>query len=303
MALATLAAEYAPVPVTTAPFVSLTEKVAETRKRRRLRRTWLMKRAAASIAAMGVLYAFITAVVFRLPADEALADAAARVAQSVLLLYSSSNQPLEIDHAVPLLNDTFDSGHLRYFAEVTLRLREPLYGPAVTNGTLNYRRLQESLQALRIEEQTAGLFSQNDGPAPPDLPRLIERMHRAGERLVVRVPFIAKKFGWKWRLESPQLEKRTVAGHFDGVPLGRFNDAPYLIFGLSETMSDIGARAKAARDYIIFIRQALQRYAAGEPLPLRPEPPPPSVPAASLNLERLQQINSDKPAVAPTKPR
>ena len=300
-ALATLAAEYAPLPVTTAPFVSLKESAAEAQKRRRLRRRWLIKHGAGLLVGIGVLYAVAATLLFRAPSDEALAAEAAHTAQLLLPLYSSSAQPLEIASAIPVLSETFNSGYFRYHAEVTLRLRQPLYGPAQTNGTEGYLMLQLSLQGAHERALNAGLFSLNDGPKPPDLPRLIQLVHAAGEPLVVRVPFEAKKFGWEWRIQPPQLAKRTENGHFDGVPLSHYGDAPYLIFGIPETMPDIRARTDAARTYITTIVQEIQRHSAerasadapvAEPAPLPPRPAYP-VPLPG----NLPMIDPDKPAV------
>jgi hypothetical protein len=199
---------------------------------------------------------------FREPDEEALADEAAHTAQILLPLYSSSQQPLQIDRAVAVLSDTFSSIHLRYFAEVTLRLRQPLYGPAQSNGTVTYRMLQTSLQSAEERARKAGIFPQGEGAAPPELPRLIQLLHREGEPILVRVPFEARKFGWKWRLQPPQLAKRTATASFDGAPLDFFTDAPSLIFGLPETLGEVRARMEAARNYILAVDKEIHREAA-----------------------------------------
>jgi hypothetical protein len=324
-ALSQLAVEYAPLPVTNAPFVSAKERELESRERRRSRRIWLAKRLAVAAGVLGVLLAISSLALFRFPADEALTEAAAKAAQIALARYSSSERPLQIDTAVAVLGDTFDFRHLRYFAEVTLRLREPLYGPAATNGTVAYRQLQQSLSRARQQDLDFGLFPLNEGPKPPDLPRLIQMLHRAGEPLVVRLPFEAKKFGWSWRLDPPQLPKQAPGGRVDGLPLGRFADAPYLIFGPPETIEEVRNRTMAAREYIFAVAKAVQRRGPGETIAEAPnsertaapaesaanpaaglsaDPDRPAIDPNAVSVPGLKQpFDPDKPAVAAEKPR
>lgn len=303
-ALSKLAAEYAPLPITSAPFVSAKERELEVKAERRRQRVWLLKRAAGALAVFVLLAAVSTVALFRAPSDEDLAAAVAKTAQIVLPLYSTADQPLQIDRAVAVLSDTFDRNDFRYYAVVTLRLRESLYGPAVTNGTIGYRLLQESLRLAREQELKLNLFPLNDGPKPPDLPRLIQLLHRAGEPLVVRLPFEARKFGWKWHLEPAQLEKRTATGRFDGEPLGRFNSAPYLIFGVPETMADFRERMSSARDYITTVMKEVQaRGVSGSSRdPLEAEPPPALPEPVPVSPDLPLGINPNKAAIDPNQP-
>jgi hypothetical protein len=305
--------------------VSTKEREAESQERRRARRTWLAKRLAAVAGVIGVMLAISSLALFRYPTDEALADAAAKAAQIALARYSSSERPLQIDTAVAALSDTFGIRHLRYFAEVTLRLREPLYGPAATNGTITYRQLQQSLSHARQQDLDFGLFPPDDGPKPPELPRLIQMLHRAGEPLVVRLPFEAKKFGWSWHLDPPQLPPQAPGGRADGVPLSRFADAPYLIFGPPETIEEVHNRTTAAREYIFAVTKAMQRRGSGEATadasnsertasataepasnPLAGalvNPDRPAIDPNAVSVPGLKQpFDPDKPAVAPEKP-
>ncbi len=325
-ALKKLAAEYAPLPITDAPFVSAKEKLLEAREQQRLRRWWLAKLGAVVVGAIVALYLFVSFALFRFPSDEALADQAQKTARAVLPLYSSNDQPLQIDQAVAVLSDVFDSHDIRYHAEITLRLREPLYGLATTNGTLVYRMMQESLRLTREQEINLNLFPSNDGPQPPDLPQLIQLLHPAGSPLVVRVPFEAKKFGWKWRIAPAQLANRVAKNFFEGAPLNHFNDAPYFIFGIPETMADVRERTSQARAYIVAISKEIQRRTAGgtaaADLPvvgMTPEassdpgagsgaaaafPPVPSdaAPNSVLLPGVRRPFDPNKPAVAPEKP-
>lgn len=308
--LAKFAAEYAPLPITSAPFVSAQQKEADAQEGRRLARIRFAKWGANVVVALGVVYLLAAILLFRQPADEAIAAEVAKTAQTVLLLNASRDRPLKIDHAVAILREPVDARYRRYYAEVTLRLREPLYGPAVTNGTVRYRMLQESVQLARSTELKLDLFPDNDGPALPDMPRLIQVLHRGGEAMVVRVPFEAKKFGWKWRIEAPQLGRREGERELDGVPLSHFESAPYLIFGLPNTMETIRARTTAARDYLVAVAKASQRQAAGQsprPEPFDPDrpavqPAPVLFPAGSLPFDPNQpavEPDPNQPAVEP----
>ena len=298
-ALAALAAEYAPLPMSTAPFMSAKQKEVDAGERRRRLRERLVKLGAGLLVAVGVLYAVASTLLFRFPSDEALAAAAARTAQEVILLHTSDERPLEIDRAIPVLRESIAPNELRYYAEVTLRLRQPLYGPALTNGTVSYRMLQDSLQRAREQELKFKFFPPGAGPQPPELPQLLQLLHRAGDPLVVRVPFEAEKFGWRWRLKPAQLALRIVSGRFEGATLDHFADAPYLIFGVPETMGDIRARMQSAREFIIAITKEIQRRADVEAVAEAPLVEPAPAPAAA---EAPLPVDPNKPAVAPVKP-
>lgn len=304
-ALARLAAEYAPLPLTTAPFVSARQKEADAREQRHRRRRQLLQLGAGAILALGAFHLLGTTLLFRFPADEALAAEVAKTAQLVLSLHSNAEQPLEIGRALPVLRDRADLRHLHYSAEVTLQLRQPLYVPAQTNGTVSYRLLQQSLSQALEKKRKLGLFPLNDGPPPPELPGLLQLAHRAGDRMVVRVPFEAAKFGWQWRIAPAQLAHRTVDRRFEGLPLARLNAGPYLIFGLPETMADIRARMAAAREYLLAVAREVQRRDAASSPAMRPPIDPDKLavePEASAPLGTWPPFDPDKPAVAPANP-
>lgn len=301
-ALAALAAEYAPLPVSTAPFISVKERELEAKQFRRRRRNWLLKRGAGLILGLALLLAFVSVALFRAPSDEALAAATEQAAQAIVPLYSSRDLPLTIDRAEAVLSDEFDSGHRRYFAEITLRLREALYGPASTNGAVSYQMMQESVRGAREKQISLGLFPDNDGPKIPELPRLIQVVHLAGEPLLVRVPFIARKFIWKWRLEPPQIAKRSANRHFEGLPRDHFNDEPSIVFGIPETMQDIRTRTNAAREYVIAIGKEIQRRSAGGSANDALAAEPAGSAAGLAAPESSPVIDPDKPAVTPEQP-
>ena len=304
-ALAKLAIEYAPLPLTSAPFVSVKQREAEKHERRRLRRRWMAKVGVTLIVAIGIFHLVAIEVIFRLPPTAVLEAEVAQAAQALILLYSSGDQPLETARAVPVMRDNIDSSRIRYYAEVTLRLRQALYGPAVTNGTVEYRLLQEGLERAREQRLKNNLFPLNDGPEPPGLPQLIQVVHRAGATMVVRVPFEAERFGWRWRIAPAQLANRTVDRRFEGAKLDRYADTPYLIFGLPETMPDIRGRMKAARTFVTAIAAEVQRHANVEAVVETPigEPAPATTTNALPTDGSRLQFDPNKPAVEPDGPR
>lgn len=303
-ALAKLATEYAPLPMTSTPFASVKEKEAEAKELRLRRRKWLAKVGASLVVALGLLLFLITRLIFDRPTESALEAEVAGTAQALILQHSSGDRPLELIRAVPILREKIDSSHLRYGAEVTMRLRVPLYGPALSNGTVSYRQMQESLEWARNLKLKHNFFPRNDGPPVPALPRLIQLIHRAGETMTVRVPFEAKRFGWIWRIRPAQLSSQSVDRRFEGLRIERFHDAPYLIFGVSETMPEIRNRMKAARVFVTAVAKEVQRNAdaaavaeptapAGSGLPIDPDKP------AVEADKALPPFDPNKPAVEP----
>ena len=271
-ALKALAIEYAPLPLGTTPFMSAKEKHAEAAERRRRRRRTSWRFAGAVLGAIGVLHLLVTHFLFQEPSAEALEAEAAKIAQAVVLLQSSSERPLEIAQAVTVQRDRVSPERLRYDAVVTLRLRQPLYGPALTNGTVSYRRLQEALPQAREQHLKFNLFGAGERLQAPELPRLLQVMHRAGEPMVVRVPFNATRFGWRWRISPAQLSDRTVDRQFSGALIERFADAPNLIFGSPATMAEVRVLTKQAQEFVTAVAREVQRRAEVQAVAEPPKP-------------------------------
>lgn len=264
-ALAKLAAECAPPPITTAPFVSVAQRervMKATRRRQKLR---IVALAALAGSVLMAAHVSVTRFVFREPAASALQAHAHIVAKTVLPIYSSDVQPLGVAGFTTVLRDRANSGELRFFAEITLRLREPLYTPANTNGTVAYRQLQTSLHLARTQDIKHRLFDLGEGPTPPELPPLVEVAHRPGDVMVVRVPFSAKRVGWTWRLLPPQLAYRTASSGFVGIAASHYARTPHLVFGFAGSTATIRALTKAARDYIVAVNKQLQLKANAAP--------------------------------------
>ncbi len=301
-ALKALAAEYAPLPMTNAPFVSAKQREVEAGERRRLWRVRLTRIGAGLGVGLGLLYLLVSLVFFRYPTEEALEAEVAKTAQAVVLRYTRGDRPLEIARAVPVFRQKIGARHVRYFADVTLRLRQPLYGAGVSNGTVGYRQLQESLQWARAQELKFNFFALTGGPTAPELPRLIQRIHHRGEPMVVRVPFEAEQFGWRWRFKPPQFTYVSVDREFSGATLDYLDAAPYLIFGLPETMPLVRERMKAARIFITAMTKEIQRHADVVAVAEKPRvetgPAVDAPPGAAT--ESIPPGDPSKPAVVPT---
>ncbi|MEX2044658.1 MAG: hypothetical protein WD941_04840, partial [Opitutus sp.] len=249
---------------TAAPFITamqLEQGRRELRRQALMRLTWI---GCAVLAALIALHFGVTRWLIRAPSLEALENYAEGLAVAVLPLYSSAQQSLQSAGATTRQAERIDPNRLRYVGEVTLRLRQPLYGPAASNGTILYRQLQQSLQVARARDLKHKLFPIGTGPEVPELPLLIQMTHRAGEIMVVRVPFEAKRFGWTWRIEPPQLERRMVDRTFEGSGVDRYARVPYIIFGPREAMADIRRRLQMARAYIVAVTREVQKSADAE---------------------------------------
>jgi hypothetical protein len=298
-ALARLAEEYAAPAATTTPFVTLQQREAEARARRRAVRWRLAK--VGAVAAVGLLavHVLVTQVLFRYPKPEDLDAEAMKIAQAVVLLHSSGQQPLVIARAVAVPRDSFAPQDRRYYAEITLRLRHALYRPAQTNGTATYKQLQLSLARAREDAQKLRFVSDAKLPDPPAMPPLLQMVHRAGEPLAVRVPFEARRFAWKWRFPPAVLANRTVDKRFEGMVLDQF-EPPFLVFGAFEGMPEIRARMRAARDFIVAVTQQVQRHSDGSAV----ADTPPAV--APEDLPAIADLpvgfDPDKPAIDPEAP-
>ncbi len=247
--------------VTAAPFITAMQKEAVARE---LKRRVRVRYARFALAAAAVLVAFhftIAATIFRLPFEEKLQTHLQTLPAALLPFYSSARQPLQADGVVIAQADRINSSTMRYVAAVTLRLRKPLYVPATSNGTFAYRRLQDSLQTARDQEMRFNLFSATQAPELPELPLLLQRTHQAGETIIVRVPFTARRLGWHWRLENPPVELRLANRTIDGDSLDRYAQAPHLVYGEAATLADVRRRVKLANTYVIAVSKAVQRHA------------------------------------------
>jgi hypothetical protein len=243
------------------PFITAEQRQAVARELRRQTRVRVVKRVLAAFIGLVALHLTFTQIIFQKPSPEALAAHVQALPEAVVSYYSSLRQPLQADGVSIVQADKIGIGQMRYVASVTLRLRQPLYVPAVTNGTLQYRRVQESLQRALDQELRYNLFQSSDAPEFPSLPMLLQRSHKPGETIVVRVPFIARRYGWKWRLAAPQVPLRIADRALQGDSLAVYAETPHLLFGEPKTLADIRRRIKIANDYVVLVAKEVQKRA------------------------------------------
>lgn len=244
---------------TAAPFITAMQREAVARelKRRSMVRFSRVLAIAAVVAVL--LHVTMTRFVWATPSENALQAHVRRLPDAVLPLFSSARQPLQADSVIITQADQINSNNFRYVASVTLRLRKPLYIPAVTNGTAQYRRLQQALLTARDQELRFNLFNATDAPEAPTLPLLLQQSHRVGETIVVRVPFTARRFGWSWRIDAAQLALNLANRVLEGDSIERYDGLPHLIFGSPATLADIRQRVKLANNYLLAVAKTVQR--------------------------------------------
>ena len=321
---AAIAAVTAEVGTTAAPFLTAMQKEAVTLELRRRARRRLIKAGAIFVAVALALPVVATFAFNREPGEPALEAHAEKIAAEMLALHSNAAQPLMTAATAVRPLPPVGLGHLRYEVVVTMQLRQALYVIAQTNGTEAYRMLQRSL--VEAQQRAAKLRLFRPPAQPPELPQmptLLRLVHRGGEPVVVTVPFAARRFGWRWRLQPAELGARTVSRALDGLPLESFANRPTLIFGSPESLADVRQRVRLARDYVTAVnKEARDRSVADAPAqestrreapgpgptgvpdpnaPARPEPaeralPDPNVPARS-GAKPPAPIDPNAPAV------
>jgi hypothetical protein len=291
-------------------FVPLSQKAAIGRSNRRRVQRRVALIGLGAIAALVVLHLVMTRFLYRAPTAEALEEYGQKLEAVVLPLYSSVTQPLQFDRTSIELKETIDSSHLSYVASITLRLREPLYAPALTNGTAAYRQMQESVQLARALDLRLKLLANVETPEPPDLPLIIQVSHPARDPIVVRVPFDARRFGWRWRIEPPQLAQRSVNRAFRGDTQARFANTPHLIFGRAGAANEMRARLREGRDYVVAISKEAQKRpevmaainAQGGKAGAGGPAFDPNAPAVELPLNEPNADAANRPAFDPNAP-
>jgi hypothetical protein len=306
-AVAAVTAQQPVVGATAAPFITAMQREAVAIELKRRARVRMARFAAVAALALVAVHFAVTQLFNRAPSEEALAEHLQTFPETVLALYSSQRQPLQADGVVLSQSDRIDAQHFRYVATITLRLREPLYVPAATNGTATYRRLQTALQTAREQEMRFNLFPPAQAPDFPTLPLLLQRSHFAGETIVVRVPFTAQRFGWQWRLEKPELRLRLASRALEGDSLGCYGETPHLIFGSASALATIRERTKLAHNYVFAVAREVQRHADGEATPDLGDLPAaladlPAQPASSDPIANAVATDPDRPAFDPNAP-
>lgn len=293
VAAATAAVESGAASSSSTSFFTATQKEAVAREVTRTQHVRLARLAVIGALGAVLLHVAVTQVFHRAPTRVAVQTHADQLKADLLPLYSNPRQPLQIDNVAVAAPERLEGDRLRYVAHVTLRLRQPMYVPASSNGTVAYRQLQVSLQAARDQELRYNLFSDADAPDVPTLPVLLQSSHRAGETVIVKVPFIARRFGWSWKLEAPQTALRQASRSFDGDSIEFYSSAAYLIYS-PQTLADVRAKVRAAHAYVSAVTNEVHRRSGGRAI----EEPVPSVATEVARESGVQ----DRPAIDPDAP-
>lgn len=188
------------------------------------------------------------------PAPERLEAVAAEVAGGVMARLGTSSQPLALERVETELVRAASSREVEYEVLVTVRLRENLFAPADSNGAQPYLLLQQSLREAGDRMRQQRLFLERpDLSAPVALPQLLAPTHRAGERLVMRVPLAAERVGWRWRLQADPERMRAQGPLFHGQVLADHGAGARLIFGSPEAREKMRPLMDEARRFILAV--------------------------------------------------
>jgi hypothetical protein len=191
------------------------------------------------------------------PSEAALEELGARAGAEFLRRYSTDAQPLRFDSSRALLREGLLGGKGRYQFEVTLRLREPLFGLADSNGAQAYRDLQRSVFDAQARFVQARLYAAHPELAePPVLPPLLARLHRDGERLIVALPVEATRELIGWQLKPVWEKARVLTPPFQGTVLAQ-QPQSHLVFGAISGREQMIELQEEARDYILAVQRAL----------------------------------------------
>ena len=203
------------------------------------------------------------------PSAGQLAGTAQEAARLVLAQRRSPATPWRLDNAraEPVWRE--GGGVRHYDAVVTLRLEAALYAPAISNGTESYRLLQRSLADARVAARRHGL----DVSVPalqevPELPELLDVTAKEGDKLVVRVPFTARRGLWRWETGAPERIHARASHRIEGQALAAWGKAPYLRFDTAAERAAMRQRMQQAREFVLTTNRELQ--ARGLPPANRP---------------------------------
>lgn len=235
---------------------------AVAKKRRDALRVWRIVGASIlAVLVIGLANELGSSFLRPLPSAEQLAANSRRIGQEIWRLYDKPTQPLAFDSAQAFLFERAGTRRADFDVVTTLRLRADLYAPADSNGAQPYLMLQRSLAEARAKVLKHSLFI--EAPAlrdAPEMPRLLAVTHRAGEKLVVKVPLAAQRSGWSWTLAPVKLEQRRANRQLTGEVLAGLGEEPLLVFTTSSDRDIMRQKMQEARRYIIAVNtEMLQR--------------------------------------------
>jgi len=248
------------------PLIELVDAAAQqraeeaTQQRRRAEMLGLVRLFALALGGVVALMLAVEAVQFWAndrPPERALREETARVAAEVLRRTAVPGQPVRLQSAEAEWLGRPGRGRADYAIVVTLELRVPLYAPADSNGVQAYLQMQRSLTDAHRRMMERGLFAARPELAhPPVLPSLIAQTHRAGDRMVMRVPLEAVRGGWSWRLTAEPQRMRVAGRIFQGEELAR-QPQPHLVFGAPGVREEMRRLLQEGRRYILAVNAAM----------------------------------------------
>jgi|GEM_PF-4342838 len=154
------------------------------------------------------------------PTKATLAAQADHVARLALAEFSSPTMPLAISSASATLKLKIDRSRQQYRVTVWLRLLQPLYLPAHSNGTLEYEQLRLGLETTKA--QTSPEDWRDKLNFPTDLPQLVQRSHFAGEKIQITATLEATRSGWRWRFPAVSRYPLVCPSPFKGSVLSTY---------------------------------------------------------------------------------
>lgn len=250
----------------TTAFVSAHQREEMALAARRTRRRNLLRVVLPLLAGAVALHFLIIYTVLRAPSAGKLAALAERTAAEVLRLYSNPEQPFELSESHAQVQAHLDAATVRSVVTVTLRLREPLYEPADSNGTELYRSYAAAIAHLEAESARRGLAPDSAAHVPPVLPKILRRTHGAGETLVVSAPALAHRFGWSWNLGAAELDQRQTDRIFAGKVLPLQGRGPVLLLDSPDTLTRIRELNRLAKEYLEHVGRDLDVLPAPSPV-------------------------------------
>lgn len=224
-------------------------------KRKEALRVWRIVGGAVLAVVLVGLANEVGAAFFRgVPPPAQIAARGADLGRQLTRLYDQPAQPLVLESVQPVVFEHSTTRRADYDVVATLRLRADLYAPAESNGAQPYLQLQQSLAEARAKVLKHSLFSTvptlRDAP---EMPRLLDLTHQAGEKVVVKVPLAAARSGWSWTLAPVKLEQRRASQRLSGEVLARFAETPFIVFNRGSAREIMLQKMQDARSYIIAV--------------------------------------------------
>lgn len=189
-----------------------------------------------------------------LPPSGRLAEQSREFAAQALRQLDTAACPLELDSARAVLVVKPNARRASYNLLATFRLRADLYAPAASSGAQAYLQMQQSVAEARAEVVQYHLSN-----AAPELPLLLARSHRAGERVTVQTALEAERFGWHWQLHAPAARPLRPDREITGGTLAAYTGTPVLRFDTPEGRQAMREKIAEGRRFVLEVKAELER--------------------------------------------